>query len=133
PTTTTAVTTPPPSSTTESSPVHEITTSQQITPVQAAVGYSSADVDRLTKHVISLYESGEAGETLFRLEEITGHIQADAEMLGEMALLYEVTQQLNRSDEIWGKIKTIGPAAGALYDLAVMGRASRPKIAAKAV
>ncbi len=42
----------------------------------------------------------------------------NAQVLAEMAKIYESTQNFDRSNEMWRKVQEIGASAGALYELA---------------
>src|SRR5690349_3863886 len=43
-----------------------------------------------------------------------------AEVLAEMAMIYESTQNFDKSAETWRRVQEIGPSAGQLYDVADM-------------
>jgi hypothetical protein len=52
------------------------------------------------------------------LQQATQQDPKNAQVLAEMATVYESMQLYDRSNETWRKIQDIGPSAGSLYDLA---------------
>jgi len=44
----------------------------------------------------------------------------NAEVLAEMAMIYETIQNFDRSADTWKRVQQIGPSAGPLYELADM-------------
>jgi hypothetical protein len=74
--------------------------------------------DRLLKEATALRERGDTTTALARLQEAAQRDPKNAQVLAEMATIYESIQLFDRSNESWRKIEEIGPSAGALYDLA---------------
>ncbi len=76
--------------------------------------------DRLLKEATMLRDRGDTTNALERLQEAAQRDPQNANVLAEMAMIYESIQSFDRSNETWRKIQEIGPSAGALYDLADM-------------
>jgi tetratricopeptide (TPR) repeat protein len=74
--------------------------------------------DRLLKEATAFRARGDTTNALARLQEAAQRDPKNAQVLGEMATIYESIQLYDRSNESWRKIEEIGPSAGALYDLA---------------
>ncbi|MEY2439597.1 MAG: hypothetical protein QOI34_982 [Verrucomicrobiota bacterium] len=87
--------------------------------VPAATSTSTASVaDRLLKEATALRERGDTTNALARLQEAAQKDPKNAQVLAEMATIYESIQLYDRSNETWRKIEEIGPSAGSVYDLA---------------
>ena len=76
--------------------------------------------EQLLKQATELRESGDTASALLRLQDAAQRDPKNANVLAEMAMIYESIQQFERSNETWRKIQEIGPSAGALYELADM-------------
>jgi hypothetical protein len=76
--------------------------------------------ERLLKEATLLRERGDTTNALARLQDASQRDPKNANVLAEMAMIYESIQLLDRSNETWRKIQAIGPSAGALYELADM-------------
>lgn len=88
-------------------------------PAQAAPSNEAASVaERLLKEATLLRERGDTTNALARLQDAAQREPGNANVLAEMAMIYESIQQFDRSNETWRKIQQIGPGAGALYELA---------------
>jgi tetratricopeptide (TPR) repeat protein len=74
--------------------------------------------DRLLKEATALRERGDTTNALARLQEAAQKDPKNAQVLAEMATIYESIQLFDRSNETWHKIQDVGPSAGALYELA---------------
>jgi hypothetical protein len=74
--------------------------------------------DRLLQEATGLRQRGDTTTALARLQEAAQQDPKNAQVLAEMAAIYESIQLYDRSNESWRKIEQIGPSAGALYDLA---------------
>ena len=74
--------------------------------------------DRLLKDATELRDRGDTTNALARLQEAAQSDPKNANVLAQMAMIYESIQLFERSNETWRKIQEIGPSAGALYDLA---------------
>jgi tetratricopeptide (TPR) repeat protein len=88
----------------------------QTTPSAAALSAA----DRLLKEATMLRDHGDTTNALARLQEAVQRDPKNANVLAEMAMIYESIQSFDRSNEAWRKIQEIGPSAGALYELADM-------------
>jgi hypothetical protein len=63
-------------------------------------------------------ERGDMANAVAKLQQATALDPGNAEILAELALTYESMQLLNRSNEVWRRLRSLGPGAGPLYDLA---------------
>ncbi|MFN2507838.1 MAG: tetratricopeptide repeat protein [Chthoniobacterales bacterium] len=88
----------------------------QSTPSNAALSVA----EHLLKEATLLRERGDTNNALARLQDASQRDPKNANVLAEMAMIYESMQLLDRSNETWRKIQEIGPSAGALYELADM-------------
>lgn len=88
----------------------------QATPSTAALSIA----ERLLKEATQLRDKGDTTSALARLQEASQRDPKNANVLAEMAMIYESIQLYDRSNETWKKIQEIGPSAGALYELADM-------------
>jgi hypothetical protein len=86
------------------------------TPSAAALSVA----ERLLKEATLLRDKGDTTSALARLQEASQRDPKNANVLAEMAMIYESIQLLDRSNETWKKIQEIGPSAGPLYELAEM-------------
>jgi tetratricopeptide (TPR) repeat protein len=76
--------------------------------------------ERLLKEATELKEKGDTTNALARLQEAAQSDPKNANVLAQMAMIYESIQLFERSNETWRKIQEIGPSAGAMYELADM-------------
>jgi tetratricopeptide (TPR) repeat protein len=76
--------------------------------------------ERLLKEATELREKGDTTNALARLQEAAQSDPKNANVLAQMAMIYESIQLFERSNETWRKIQEIGPSAGAMYELAEM-------------
>jgi tetratricopeptide (TPR) repeat protein len=74
--------------------------------------------DRLLKEATELGERGDTINALARLQEASEKDPKNAQVLAEMATIYESIQNFDRSNETWRRVQEIGPSAGPLYELA---------------
>ena len=88
----------------------------QASPSTAALSVA----ERLLKEATLLRERGDTTNALARLQDAAQRDPKNASVLAEMAMIYESIQLFDRSNETWRKIQELGPAAGALYELADM-------------
>jgi hypothetical protein len=93
-----------------------VTTAAQSPPSAAVLSAA----ERLLKEATELREHGDTANALARLQEAAQRDPKNANVLAEMAMIYESIQLFDRSNETWRKIQEIGPSAGALYELADM-------------
>jgi tetratricopeptide (TPR) repeat protein len=84
----------------------------------SAAALSAAE--RLLKEATELRDKGDTTNALARLQEAAQRDPKNANVLAEMAMIYESIQLPDRSNETWKKIEDIGPSAGPMYELAVM-------------
>ena len=80
----------------------------------------ASEIDRLTKHAQAARDSGDTVNALARLQDAAQRDSKNAEVLAEMAMIYESTQNFDKSAETWRRVQEIGPSAGQLYDVADM-------------
>ncbi len=74
--------------------------------------------DRLLKEASELRERGDTTSALARLQEASEKDPKNAQVLAEMATIYESIRNFGRSSETWRRVQEIGPSAGPLYELA---------------
>jgi hypothetical protein len=77
----------------------------------------ASEADRLSKQAQSEKDTASA---LARLQAASERDPKNPELLAEIASIYELTQNFDRSAETWRRVAEIGPSAGALYELADM-------------
>jgi tetratricopeptide (TPR) repeat protein len=106
-------TTPAPASTAATTTT---TTTAQTTPSAAALSVA----EKLLKEATELRDKGDTTNALARLQDAAQRDPKNANVLAEMAMIYESIQLFDRSNETWKKIMEIGPSAGPLYELADM-------------
>ena len=90
--------------------------SPALTPATSTISVA----DRLLKQANAAKDSGDTVSALERLHDAAARDPKNAEVLAEMAMIYESIQQLDRSAETWRRVQQIGPSAGPLYELADM-------------
>jgi tetratricopeptide (TPR) repeat protein len=105
-------TTTAPETTTTTAPA----TTTQSTPSAAALSVA----EKLLKEATELRDKGDTTNALARLQDAAQRDPKNANVLAEMAMIYESIQLYERSNETWKKIVEIGPSAGPLYELADM-------------
>ncbi len=76
--------------------------------------------EQLLKQATELRDKGDTTNALARLQDAAQRDPKNANVLAEMAMIYESIQLYERSNETWKKIVEIGPTAGPLYELADM-------------
>jgi tetratricopeptide (TPR) repeat protein len=91
-------------------------TTAQSTPSAAALSVA----EKLLKEATELRDKGDTTNALARLQDAAQRDPKNANVLAEMAMIYESIQLYDRSNETWKKIVEIGPSAGPLYELADM-------------
>lgn len=74
--------------------------------------------DRLLRQATKLRERGDTTNALARLQEAAQRDPKNANVLAEMAMIYESIQLFDRSNETWQRVQALGSAAGPLYELA---------------
>ena len=88
----------------------------QLTPATSTTSVA----DRLRKQADAARESGDTVSALARLQDAAQRDPKNAEVLAEMAMIYESIQNFDRSADTWRRVQQIGPSAGPLYELADM-------------
>ncbi|MDQ6622004.1 MAG: hypothetical protein M3Y86_00765, partial [Verrucomicrobiota bacterium] len=86
----------------------------QASPSTAALSMA----EKLLQEASLLRERGDTTNALARLQDASQRDPKNANVLAEMAMIYESIQLFDRSNETWRKIEEIGPSAGPLYELA---------------
>jgi hypothetical protein len=111
------LTTPAPATAqTQTAPPPAATDAAPAAPSDAAL----STAERLLREATLLRERGDTNNALARLQDAAQRDPANANVLAEMAMIYESMQLYDRSAETWRRIHQIGPSAGALYELADM-------------
>ncbi len=95
-----------------------VTTPPAPPPASSASTSAVSAEDPLLKEATELRERGDTTNALARLQEASEKDPKNAQVLAEMAKIYESIQNFERSNETWQRIQDIGPSAGPLYDLA---------------
>jgi tetratricopeptide (TPR) repeat protein len=101
-------------------PVAEKTTPAPATVQSTPSAAVLSTAERLLKEATELRDKGDTTNALARLQDAAQRDPKNANVLAEMAMIYESIQLFERSNETWRKIQEIGPSAGALYELADM-------------
>ena len=92
----------------------EVAAAPQTTPSSAVLSVA----ENLLKEASLLRERGDTTNALARLTDASERDPKNANVLAEMAMIYESMQLFDRSNSTWQKIRDFGPSAGALYELA---------------
>ena len=87
-------------------------------PTAAPAAPGPAADDLLVKEAIDLSNQGDSATALNRLQQATEKNPKSAQAYAEMAKIYESANSLDRSNEMWHKVREIGPSSGAIYELA---------------
>jgi tetratricopeptide (TPR) repeat protein len=95
-------------------PVALAVASPALTPATSTISVG----DRLLKEANAARESGDTVNALARLQDAAQRDPKNPEVLAEMAMIYESTQNFDKSAETWRRVQEIGPSAGPLYELA---------------
>src|SRR5256885_12356535 len=102
-----------------SAPPVALTVASPTTALTPATSTISVE-DRLRKQADAARESGDTVSALARLNDAAQRDPKNAEVLAEMAMIYESIQNFDRSADTWRRGQEIGPSAGPLYELADM-------------
>lgn len=105
---------------TTSSPVEQTKPAPAAAQSSAPSGAALSAAERLLRDATVLRDQGDTTSALARLQEAAQSDPKNANVLAQMAMIYESIQLYERSTETWRKIVDIGPSAGALYELADM-------------
>ncbi|MDP9003430.1 MAG: hypothetical protein M3N12_01415 [Verrucomicrobiota bacterium] len=121
-----AVPTATPQAVTTPAPVQATTPAvvEAQSPPSAAV---LSTAEKLLKEATELRDRGDTTNALARLQDAAQRDPKNANVLAEMAMIYESIQLFDRSNETWRKIQEIGPSAGAFYELADMKLKNGPQ------
>ena len=63
-------------------------------------------------------ERGDTTNAIAKLQQASALDPGNAEILAELAMTYESMQLFDRSNEVWRRLQSLGPAAGPLFELA---------------
>lgn len=63
-------------------------------------------------------DRGDTTDAIAKLQQAIALDPGNPEVLAELALTYESMQLFDRSNEVWRRLQSLGPAAGPLYQLA---------------
>ena len=63
-------------------------------------------------------DRGDTTNAIAKLQQAIALDPGNSEILAELALTYESMQLFDRSNEVWRRLQSLGPAAGPLYQLA---------------
>ncbi len=63
-------------------------------------------------------ERGDTTNAIAKLQQATALDPGNAEILAELAMTYESMQLFDRSNEVWRRLQSLGPAVGPLFELA---------------
>ena len=102
-----------------SAPPVALTVASPTTALTPATSTISVE-DRLRKQADAARESGDTVSALARLNDAAQRDPKNAEVLAEIAMIYESIQNFDRSADTWRRVQQIGPSAGPLYELADM-------------
>jgi tetratricopeptide (TPR) repeat protein len=103
------------------SPSAASTTAPAVAAAIPTIAPSSSAVsaeERLLREATELTNRGDTVNALNRLQQAAEKDPKNAQVLAEMAKIYESTLNFDRSNEMWRKVQEIGASAGALYELA---------------
>ena len=93
-----------------------------VAPAPVAVASPPAPVvaadERLLREGMELSNRGDTATALNRFEQATEKNPNNIQAYVEMARIYESTNNLERSNQMWRKVYEFGPSAGSLYTLA---------------
>jgi hypothetical protein len=97
--------------------------------VPAVAGVPSATVKRVPAPPTTVAETllqvakgfrerGDTTNAIAKLQQATALDPGNPEILAELALTYESMQLFDRSNEVWRRLQSLGPASGPLFELA---------------
>ncbi len=110
-----------PAATTEASeaPAFALMPSASLPPVAAPTQAPAAPADqRLVNEGMAFSSRGDTASAMTRFQQAVEANPRNAQAYAEMARIYESTNNLDRSNEMWRKVQEIGPSAGSVYELA---------------
>jgi hypothetical protein len=105
------------------------TPSQPLVTVPAVAGVPRATIQRgqstptsvvatLLRMAKGFRERGDTTNAIAKLQQATTLDPGNAEILAELAMTYESMQLLDRSNEVWRRLHSLGSTVGPLYELA---------------
>ncbi len=105
---------------TESTPAFALAPTASLPPVTAPTAAPSAvSADqRLVNEGMAYAGRGDTATAMTRFQQAVEANPRNAQAYAEMARIYEATNNLDRSNEMWRKVQEIGPSAGSVYELA---------------
>jgi hypothetical protein len=116
---TAAVTAPQPATSPVSVAAPAPAAPQTVASPAAAVPLPSQSLaDQLLREGIQLRDRGDTTNALARFQEALDNEPDNTAVLEETAKTYESMQLVDRANDLWRKIKEMGPSAGAAYELA---------------
>lgn len=74
--------------------------------------------DTLLRVAKGFRERGDTTNAIAKLQQAIALDPGNPEILAELALTYESMQLLDRSNEVWRRLQSLGPGVGPLYELA---------------
>lgn len=86
--------------------------------VRRAEAPPTSVADTLLRVAKGFRERGDTTNAIAKLQQATALDPGNPEVLAELALTYESMQLFDRSNEVWRRLQSLGPAAGPLYELA---------------
>jgi tetratricopeptide (TPR) repeat protein len=86
-------------------------------PTLAPAPAAGADL-RLMNEGMAYASRGDTATALNRFQQAAESNPRNAQAYAEMAKIYESTNNLDRSNEMWRKVHELGPSAGSVYELA---------------
>jgi tetratricopeptide (TPR) repeat protein len=87
-------------------------------PTLAPAPATASTDQRLVNDGMAYATRGDTATALNRFQQAAEANPKNAQAFAEMAKIYESTNNLDRSNEMWRKVQEIGPSAGAVYELA---------------
>ncbi|MBA2435670.1 MAG: tetratricopeptide repeat protein [Chthoniobacterales bacterium] len=86
--------------------------------VRRAPAAPTGVADTLLNVAKGFRERGDTTNAIAKLQQATALDPGNAEILAELALTYESMQLLDRSNAVWRRLQSLGPAVGPLFALA---------------
>jgi tetratricopeptide (TPR) repeat protein len=83
-----------------------------------SAGSRTSLVDQLKREGIELRDRGDTTNAIERLQEALDSEPNNPGVLAELAKTYDVMHLHDRANEVWHKLREMGPSAGAAYELA---------------
>ena len=107
---------------TPATPAFALVPGATLPPVPAASAapqvLAAATDQRLLSEGMAFASRGDTATAMTRFQQAVEANPRNAQAYAEMARIYEATNNLDRSNEMWRKVQAIGPSAGSVYELA---------------